>query len=74
MRKIIAVAICAGGLAACVPAKDYVMKNPKTGEIKECRADSPGSPFPIIAQTQANKAAESCAEGYEAAGWKKMNR
>jgi hypothetical protein len=64
---------CALILAGC--ARDvFVMKNPKTGEVVQCRGGAEGASFFPIAQAMANSsAAESCAKGYEAAGWQRMN-
>ena len=61
-------------LSACVPAEVFVMKNPKTGELIQCRSENHGSAaFPIIQGLQDNGGAENCAKGYEAAGWQRMN-
>jgi hypothetical protein len=60
-------------LAGCVQSEDIVLKNPKTGEIHECKTDSGASFFPIAQTMIDNSSARSCASGYEAAGWQKMN-
>jgi hypothetical protein len=60
-------------LMGCVQSEVIVLKNPATGEIKECSKNSGSSFFPI-AQTMAdNTAARSCAAGYQAAGFQRMN-
>lgn len=43
-----------------------VLKNPKTGEMAQCEAD-PWANWNVYAAT------ESCAKGYEKAGWKRMS-
>lgn len=60
-------------LTGCVHAVDIVLKNPVTGEIKECKTDSGPSFFPIAQTKIDNSASQSCAKGYEAAGWLRMN-
>jgi hypothetical protein len=51
-------------LARCGPTF-IVMKNPETGAIAQCQ----GNGEPAVAA----RAAQQCAEGYQAAGWKRMN-
>jgi hypothetical protein len=54
-------------LAACAGPSVVVMRNPRTGEVRQC-----GNPTGIsmIADTYA---AKGCADGYQAAGWERMN-
>ncbi|MBL6082598.1 hypothetical protein JMJ56_32040 [Belnapia sp. T18] len=61
-------------LAGCVGSEVFVLRNPATGEIKECRAEGARNSFFPIAQAMIdNSTAASCARGYQAAGWQKMN-
>ncbi len=72
-RALLAALACVLALSGCVQSEDIVLKNPQTGEIKECSKNSGPSFYPI-AQTMAdNSAARACARGYEAAGWQRMN-
>ena len=50
-----------------------VLKNPATGEIKECSKNSGPSFFPIAQTMIDNSATRSCAAGYQAAGFVRMN-
>jgi hypothetical protein len=60
-------------LVGCVPSEVIVMKNPNTGEIVRCEKNSGASFFPIAQTMMDNSAARSCAQGYQAAGWQRMN-
>jgi len=60
-------------LAGCVQSEMIVLKDPKTGEVKECSKNSGASFFPIAQTMIDNSAARSCAAGYEAAGFVRMN-
>ena len=60
-------------LAGCVQSELIIMKNPATGEIVRCEKNSGASFFPIAQTMMDNTAARSCAEGYQAAGWQRMN-
>jgi hypothetical protein len=72
--RVLLIAGAALLLAGCVPGEVYVMKNPKTGEIHECRPGDHGlGLFPLIESAQNNGMARDCAAGYEAAGWQRMN-
>jgi PBP1b-binding outer membrane lipoprotein LpoB len=74
VRAILAlILIAALPLAGCVQSEVIVLKNPQTGEIKECRGQSGSSFFPIAQTAIDNSAAESCARGYQAAGFIKLN-
>jgi PBP1b-binding outer membrane lipoprotein LpoB len=68
-----ALGICTLALAGCVQSEDIVMKNPATGEIRECKTNSGPSFFPIAQTMIDNSSARNCAAGYEAAGWQRMN-
>jgi hypothetical protein len=61
------------GLSGCVEAQVIVMKNPATGEIVRCQRTSGSSFFPIAQTVLDNSSARSCADGYQAAGWQRMN-
>jgi hypothetical protein len=69
----IALAIFSLGLTGCVQSEDIVLKNPSTGEIHECKTNSGPSFFPIAQTMIDNSSARSCAEGYQKAGWQRMN-
>lgn len=51
-------------LAGC--ASPAVFQDPKTGNVAQCNASTPGV-FPIIAQGEIN----SCAQAYERMGWQR---
>jgi hypothetical protein len=60
--------------AGCVSSEVIVMKDPKSGQVTQCGATGHGSSFfPIIQTKIDNTSAESCAKGYQAAGWQRMN-
>jgi hypothetical protein len=72
LRLSLAAAILAT-LTGCVQSEMIVLKNPATGEIKECSKNSGASLFPIAQTLMDNSAARSCAAGYQAAGFVRMN-
>ena len=55
-------------LAACVGPTVVVMKNPQTGELLQCHGDNNGLSMPAESW-----AAKGCADGYQAAGWVRLN-
>jgi hypothetical protein len=55
-------------LSGCVGPTVIVMKNPKTGELVQCRGANTGLSMPAE-----SIAARDCAQGYLAAGWLRMN-
>ena len=57
--------LAALALAAC--ATPSVYQDPKTGQVHQCNASTPGV-FPIIAQGEIDK----CGQAYERMGWKKQ--
>ena len=61
------------GLAGCVPSTVLVLQDPATGQVVRCERNSGASFFPIVQTMSDNAAAESCAKGYQSAGWKRMN-
>jgi hypothetical protein len=65
--------IAALPLAGCVQSEDIVLKNPATGETRECKTNSGPSFFPIAQTMIDNSSARSCAAGFQAAGWQRMN-
>lgn len=71
--KIARISIAVGLLGGCVQSEMIVLKNPVTGEIKECSKNSGASFFPIAQTMMDNTAARSCAAGYTNAGWARMN-
>jgi hypothetical protein len=73
MRKLL-VLLSALALGGCVESQVIVLKNPANGAIIQCRAGTTGASFFPIIQTEIdNSSAQSCAKGYEAAGWQRMN-
>ena len=54
-------------------SKFIVLRNPTTGEIKECKTNSGASFFPIAQTALDNSANRSCTAGYQAAGYIRMN-
>ncbi|MGF6524746.1 hypothetical protein [Variovorax sp. PvP013] len=48
-------------------AAPAVYQDPKTGNVAQCNASTPGV-FPIIAQNEIN----TCGAAYERMGWKKQ--
>jgi PBP1b-binding outer membrane lipoprotein LpoB len=71
MRGIVlAIALLVSG---CVQSEDIVLKNPQTGEIHECKTNSGPSFFPIAQTMIDNSSSRSCATGFQAAGWVRMN-
>jgi PBP1b-binding outer membrane lipoprotein LpoB len=59
-------------LVGCAQS-EIILKNPATGAIKECSKNSGPSFFPIAQTMIDNSAARSCAAGYQAAGFNRMN-
>lgn len=73
MRRLVPLLACFA-LPACVGSEVFILRNPQTGEIKECRAEGARNSFFPIAQAMIdNSTAESCARGYQAAGFQRMN-
>jgi hypothetical protein len=60
-------------LTGCVQSEDIVLKNPATGEVRECKTNSGPSFFPIAQTMIDNSSTRSCAAGFQAAGWQRMN-
>jgi hypothetical protein len=65
--------LCLLSLGGCVQSEMVIMKNPATGEVIRCERNSGPSLFPIAQTMMDNTAARSCAEGYQRAGWQRMN-
>ncbi len=66
MSRVVIIIVLALTLSGCGPTV-IVMKNPTTGALVECRGGAtPG----LIAE---QVAAKDCANGYQAAGWIRMN-
>lgn len=62
---VLSLAVAAASfLAGC--ASPSVYQDPKTGQIAQCNASTPGI-FPIIAQGEIN----SCSQAYERMGWQR---
>jgi hypothetical protein len=75
MRLILVFAIALPVLASCAEPEVFVLKNTRTGEVRECHGDEHSfALFPIAQNMANNRTAESCAKGYEAAGWQRMSR
>ncbi len=68
-----AAALAALALAGCARSEIIVLRDPRTGEIKECRTNSGPSFFPIAQTMIDNTATRSCAEGYQRAGFVRMD-
>jgi len=60
-------------LAGCAQSEFIVLKNPTTGQVVQCHTDSGASLFPIAQTMIDNSAARNCAQGYQAAGFARMN-
>ncbi len=58
--------VLAGVLCGCVPAQ--IFRDPATGQTAQCSASSPPGLFPIVAQWEVDK----CAETYERMGWRRQ--
>ncbi len=67
------IALAALTLAGCVQSEMIVLRDPRTGELKECRTNSGPSFFPIAQTMIDNTSTRSCAEGYQRAGFVRMN-
>lgn len=73
MRRLVA-CLAVLPLAACVGSEVIVLRNPQSGEIKECKAEGARNSFFPIAQAMIDQStAESCARGYQAAGFTRLN-
>jgi hypothetical protein len=55
-------------LGACVGPTVVMMKNPQTGELVRCSGANNGLSLPADSW-----AAKGCADGYQAAGWQRLN-
>ena len=73
MVRIAFAAMVVVALGGCTQSEMIVLKNPATGKIKECSRNSGASMFPIAQTMMDNTAARSCAAGYQAAGFVRMN-
>ena len=62
--KLLIYALCAACLVGC--ATPAIYQDPKTGQVAQCNATTPGI-FPIIAQNEIN----TCAGAYERMGWQR---
>lgn len=69
MRMIPLLALVAG----CVQRDMIVLRDPKTGSLKECQVNSGASFFPIAQAMMDNESTKSCAAAYQAAGWTRVN-
>ena len=63
MRTAFAFVLLACGLAACAPTQ-IELRDPRTGQTAQCQGDARSRWNP--------EATETCARGYEAAGWERM--
>ena len=73
MDKQIILSLSLLSFSGCVQSEMIVLKNPQTGEIKECRTNSGSSFFPIAQTMIDNSSTRSCAAGYQRAGFERMN-
>jgi len=60
-------------VAGCAQSELIILRDPATGQVTRCEKNSGPSFFPIAQTMIDNTAARSCAAGYEAAGWQRMN-
>jgi len=60
-------------VAGCTQSDIIILRDPATGQITRCEQNTGSSFFPIAQTMINNTAARSCAAGYEAAGWQRMN-
>lgn len=53
----------------------HMMQNAQTGEIYRCQASVVGGPslYPIAQSMNDARAADDCAAGLQASGWRKLN-
>lgn len=72
MRTVSILALAAL-LAGCVQRDMVILREPKTGVIKECQVNSGASFFPIAQAMIDNESTKSCASAYQAAGWTRVN-
>jgi hypothetical protein len=64
-RLVMLLAACS--LGGCVGPTVVMMKNPQTGEIVRCSGDG------LLSMAADSWAAKGCADGYQAAGWARLN-
>src|SRR4051794_3397341 len=60
-------------LAGCTQPEPIVLRNPVTGELRQCRATVSAFVFPIAATADTSPAVRQCVMAYEAAGWWRLN-
>src|SRR3954452_3624114 len=60
-------------LAGCTQPEPIVLRNPVTGEVRQCRATVSAFVFPIAATAETSPAVRQCVTAYEAAGWWRLN-
>jgi len=60
-------------LAGCTQPEPIVLRNPVTGEVRQCRATVSAFVFPIAATAYTSPAVRQCVMAYEAAGWWRLN-
>ena len=68
IKNVAGVIIGVGLLSACAGPTVVVMKNPASGEIVQCKGANTG--LSVVAESWA---ARDCAQGYQTAGWTRMN-
>jgi hypothetical protein len=67
LLRMTLLAVFVAAVAGCGP-RVIVMKNPTTGELIQCHGQSTG-----LSRAAEVAWARDCAEGYQAAGWVRMN-
>lgn len=63
-RTLALISLCMSLTACATPS---VYQDPKTGQVQQCIATTPGV-FPIIAQNEI----DNCGKAYERMGWKRQ--
>lgn len=61
-------------IGGCSGPSVIVMRNPQTAELIQCKTSYVGTTLTPLWQAVADsKEAKGCADGYQAAGWQRMN-
>ena len=60
-------------VAGCTQPEPIVLRNPVTGELRQCRATPNAFVFQMAVTTEVSPAVRQCVTAYEAAGWWRLN-
>jgi len=60
-------------LAGCTQPEPIVLRNPVTGELRQCRVIPNAFVFQMAATAEASPAVRQCVRAYEAVGWWRLN-